>query len=73
MIEPYREGNISMWGRCICAVFCLLIVIIVYPVVMVVTFVNRLTEDDLPTVTISIIILICIIMYVANELIWRLQ
>ena len=43
MIEPYREGNISMFGRCICAVFCILIVILVYPVVMVVAFVGRVT------------------------------
>ena len=69
MIEPYREGNISMWGRCICAVFCLLIVIIVYPVVMVVAFLGRVTGVGM----ISIIILIGVIMYVANEVIWRLE
>ena len=34
---------------------------------------KRLTEDDLPPTMISIIILIGVIMYVANEVIWRLE
>ena len=46
MIEPYREGNISMWGRCICAVFMFPILVVVYPFVVLVTFIGHVTGLD---------------------------